>query len=627
MAGLPTELGRYQLIRRIAAGGMAELYEARVRGPHGFAKTVVVKRIHPHLAADPEFITMFIDEARIASRLAHPNIVQVIELDVSADDLFIVMELVDGPDLLALLRHCRRADEMMSPAIAVHIIQQVLDALHYAHNATGDGGEPLGIVHRDVSPGNVLVSSRGDVKLTDFGIARAAVQRHKTQAGTLKGKYGYMSPEQVAGHDLDGRSDVFSAAIVLAELLMARRLFTAPNDLELLLMVRDARIERLGVHGEYIPAPLRAILARALARAPGDRYESAAAFREALGDYLFEARSRPSASDLGELVRAATRADSEPPVLEISSDGIPDLMMDATISGPMTQSAKIAALEAAEIGRALFSNPEAEVSNDAAGPPSIEIWEEDSELIIIEAEASPAHTTGSLADLPPMRLLFDIATERRDGLLITRRGATTKETYFRHGNPQFVRSNVGHERLGEYLVAHGVITRHELSRALSVMPHFGGRLGDTLVGLDLLKPMEAFHHLTGQVHQKLVDVCTWLGGTYEWLEGRENPWPALPLALDTLRVIGDGARAVEDHVLRGWLDDYRSSALRVADHAAVDLAQLGLGQRLDDVYRSVDGDATVGDLVAPMSSEAARLEVTRAAYLLVQTGIVAARRN
>jgi serine/threonine-protein kinase len=236
---MPKQIGRYQILDRLATGGMAELFKATLTGEHGFEKLVVIKKILPHLAKDKSFVEMFIDEARITAQLDHRHIVQVFELDYDAGTPFIAMQYVDGLDVLALLRECARAQIRLPAELAALIARDVLDALDYAHNAIAADGKPLRVIHRDISPGNVLLSWRGDVKLTDFGIARAAERRHKTETGTLKCKYGYMSPEQISGGEVDPRSDLFSAGILLAEMVMARRLFTSTNDLDILLMVRD----------------------------------------------------------------------------------------------------------------------------------------------------------------------------------------------------------------------------------------------------------------------------------------------------------------------------------------------------------------------------------------------------
>ena len=303
MAGSPApRFGRYELVERIAIGGMAELYRARLDGAHNFHKPVVIKKILPHLSADENFVSMFIDEAKITAQLSHPKIVQVFELGTTDNELFIAMEYVEGIDLLKLLRYHARRGRRVHERIAVHIAHEVLDALDHAHQAHDEYGEPLAVVHRDVSPGNVLISSRGAVKLTDFGIARAAERNQKTEAGTLKGKYGYMSPEQVINAEVDGRSDLFAVGVVLAEMLMGKRLFVAPSDLDVLLMVRDVDLERLVRFGGHIDKVLVDLLQRALRADPEERIQTAGEFRDELADWLFERRHRVAAKHIAHLV-------------------------------------------------------------------------------------------------------------------------------------------------------------------------------------------------------------------------------------------------------------------------------------------------------------------------------------
>src|SRR5262249_32388381 len=209
---------------------------------------------------------------------------------------FIALEFIDGFDALGLLRNCAQKRVQIPRQLAVFIINEMLEALDYAHNARDMEGKPMHIVHRDISPSNIFLSKRGDVKLGDFGIAHAQRRESKTQAGTLKGKYGYMSPEQVVGQQVDGRSDLFAVGVVLAEMLMGRRLFTAAHDLDVL--VRDARIERLGKYCRDLPPALDRIVRRALQKDPKERFPTAAAFRDALGDYLYETGQRVGPPDL-----------------------------------------------------------------------------------------------------------------------------------------------------------------------------------------------------------------------------------------------------------------------------------------------------------------------------------------
>ena len=267
----PLRLGPYELVRRIATGGMAEVYLARRAGPHGFQKIVAVKRILPQLARDSDFVAMFVDEARVCARLGHPNIVQVFDFGEQDGELYMAMEYVDGTTGARLIRAAAAAGEEIPLDVCLHIALSVLRALEYAHAARDEDGKPLALVHRDVSPGNVLIDRSGAVKLTDFGIARAAEIERRTDAGQLKGKLGYMSPEQVVGRELDARSDIFTLGIVLAEMLILRPLFSGGKELDVLLRIRDADLSAIDRAGRRVPDDVRAVLFRALARDPALR--------------------------------------------------------------------------------------------------------------------------------------------------------------------------------------------------------------------------------------------------------------------------------------------------------------------------------------------------------------------
>jgi hypothetical protein len=280
---------------------MAEVFKAKILSTHGFEKLLVIKRILPNLAADKTFVSMFIDEAKLTAQLIHPKIVQVTDFGEEHGQYYIALEFVDGFDGLALLRSAAQKHVRLPVPICMFVASEVLDALDYAHSAKDSDGRPMHLVHRDISPSNVFIARRGDVKLGDFGIAHAQERESKTQAGTLKGKYGYMSPEQVTGGDLDGRSDIFAVGIVLAEMLMGKRLFSAPNDLDVLLMVRDGRLERWDKYAQDIPRPLDAILRKALAKSCEERFQSAADFRNALEDLQFQFGQRVGPADVGVL--------------------------------------------------------------------------------------------------------------------------------------------------------------------------------------------------------------------------------------------------------------------------------------------------------------------------------------
>src|ERR1022692_766079 len=294
----PVAFGRYTLLERLALGGMAEVFRARISSSHGFEKILVIKRILPHLAADANFIAMFIDEAKLTAQLTHPKIVQILDFGDVNGQYFTALEYVEGFDALGLLRTAAQKRVHLPRNLAIFIVNEVLEALDYAHNARDMEGKPMQIVHRDISPSNIFISKRGDVKLGDFGIAHAQRRESKTQAGTLKGKYGYMSPEQVVGRPIDARSDVFAVGVVLAELLTGRRLFTAANDLDVLLKVRDAKLDRLDKYGADLLPALDRIVRRALKKDPAERHQSASELHDDLADYLFSTGQRVGPSDL-----------------------------------------------------------------------------------------------------------------------------------------------------------------------------------------------------------------------------------------------------------------------------------------------------------------------------------------
>jgi serine/threonine-protein kinase len=618
---MPKAVGRYQIIDRLAVGGMAELFKATLTGDHGFEKLVVIKKILPHLATDRSFVEMFIDEARITAQLDHRHIVQVFELGTDADTPYIAMQYVDGLDVLALLRECARAQIRLPADLAALIARDVLDALDYAHSALDSSGRPLGIIHRDISPGNVLLSWRGDVKLTDFGIARAAERRHKTEAGTLKGKYGYMSPEQVSSAEIDPRSDLFSVGILLAEMVMARRLFTSTNDLDILLMVRDARLDRLHKYAAEFPVELRVLTTRALARRPEDRWQSAAEFRDALDEWLrrtTRVSSRTLAALLGQVINAPT-ADLEGVVAPQTDDA-------GALSGPMTRMSQVAAeAEAAQARAAFISGEMPAVSPEQLGASGARrvghAGDDDVAPEDVDIPSGPREI-GEIAQHPVLQVAYQLAKSKGTGMLaLEGRAGVLKEAYFVDGQPQFVSSNVESERLGNYLIQQGALTPQALARATAVVHHFGGRLADTLVGLDILEPLEAYRLLAKQVAAKLMETFSWQKGRYTWTPRHPNPWKARSLHLDAFRVIGAGAAQLGEPLIEDWLSANLKGFVVREPIQDGDLAQFGLGDALLRVYSLLDGRTRLGELANKVRSPEARMNLLRLTYLLVQTDL------
>jgi serine/threonine protein kinase len=266
--------GRYKIVKRVADGGMAEIFLATQLGREGFAKPVILKRIHTTIYADPQFRNMFIDEAHISMSLMHSNIAQVLDLGVSAGRYFLVLELVDGWDLGRVLHRAATAGVRLPRELALHVTAEVCRALAYAHAKT-DGQMPLGIVHRDVSPHNVLLSEQGEVKLTDFGIAKAMNKREHTGAGVVKGKVAFMSPEQAMGKPIDARSDLFALGTVLYLLVTRTRPFEGPSDLETLLRVQKGDFRAPEEAAPDLPPEVAEVVSRAMRKEPAERYQSA----------------------------------------------------------------------------------------------------------------------------------------------------------------------------------------------------------------------------------------------------------------------------------------------------------------------------------------------------------------
>ena len=267
--------GPYQLVKQIAVGGMAEIHLAKTRGIAGFEKFCALKMIHPNFAQDEQFIEMLIDEAKIAVQLQHVNIAQTFDLGRVGDTYYITMEFVDGADLYKILRRGSERDVEFPVDVAAFVAKEMSTGLDYAHRKRDGAGQNLGIVHRDVSPQNVLVSNAGEVKLVDFGIAKATMKARQTAVGVIKGKYYYMSPEQAWGERLDHRSDIFSAGIVLYEMLTGQMLYLEEDINRLLDMVRRANIAPVRTLRKDVPPQLERIVMHALAKKPEDRYQSA----------------------------------------------------------------------------------------------------------------------------------------------------------------------------------------------------------------------------------------------------------------------------------------------------------------------------------------------------------------
>jgi len=310
--------GQYELVQRIAQGGMAEIFLATRKGDlGGFEKQVAIKRIFQHLTGREETVNMFFDEARIAATLHHPNIVQVYDLGEVDGYFYIAMEFVRGTDLRRVCRRGLERDRYLPTEIAVHVVAQTAAGLHYAHTRTDEAGRPRNIVHRDISPQNILLSMDGHVKICDFGIAKAENRLARTRTGQFKGKLSYMSPEQFNGEEVDARSDVFNLGIVLYEITLARRLFDAKTDFERMRQIANAHVTPPSDVRSDFPPGLERIILKALRHDPDERFQTAEEVQLALEDWLHEEGAKVGSVEVGEYM-----ADVFPEL----KDGIPQNM-------------------------------------------------------------------------------------------------------------------------------------------------------------------------------------------------------------------------------------------------------------------------------------------------------------
>ena len=650
---VPPRLGPYELLQRIATGGMAEVYLARRAGPHGFQKIVAVKRILPQLARDPDFTAMFVDEARVCAHLGHPNIVQVFDFGEHDGELYMAMEFVDGTTGARLIRAAAAQDEEIPLDVCLHIALSVLRGLEYAHNARDEEGKPISLVHRDVSPGNVLIDRSGAVKLTDFGIARATEVEPRTEAGQLKGKLGYMSPEQVVGRTLDARSDLFTLGIVLAELVMLRPLFAGGSELDVLMRIRDADLTALDRSAARVPDDVRQLLYRALAKDPLLRYPSATAFAEAIEEIVrrrrlqvgpaklaatieklgllndgfdldedTDERISTAVLELGGDAQDALRGSERPssgPERDVSPQIYRVQQPDGAVLGPMsyprlvelfaTGRVKTRALIARESAEYRLPKEYAEFQRFVTSPALR--WD--------DRDSARRHRPVGPIDrvLLPSRI-FQLVVRRETGALLLKDGDRKKKIYIVEGVPEFVASTDRHELLGEQLVARGQVLRMEVDMALAMLPRFGGRIGDALVGLGVLRPIELFRAIHEQTQMRFAEMFRWRTGQFGFVRGARSHEETFPMGVDPYELIARGVReGYSAQELEAILSPLDEEVLEPVMPLPVRIETFRLPEREANVLREIDGKSTLRKVSAEMSDKgkADPEEVLRAVFL------------
>lgn len=645
---METKVGPYTIEQRIASGGMAEVFVATRAGPHGFSKRVALKRILPQHANDPDFVAMFIDEARLAARLEHPNIVHVFDFGETENELFLVMELVAGTNVNRLLRAVSQRRETVPLDIALHIVHETSRALAYAHNIASEDGKPLNLVHRDVSPANVLLTQSGHVKLSDFGIARAATIDHRTDEGRLRGKVGYMSPEQVMGKPLDGRSDVFTLSTVFAEMLLAEPLFGRGTDLDILLRVRDADIRTLIKTEKLIPNDVRKLLSLGLSRLPEDRPTSHE-FAEAVAKVL-HARGKEGGPE--RLKKMLTRME----LVEHSVDGTPDPAFDrntsifpldafsASISMDTQALSDARTVTSPEIWRVRLPSGEelgpysfpklvelitsgivdarTEVSNSEKGFSASVSFPELTRFVTSpglqwdKEETKDPTWRGDVDPWTTMTTIYRICADRETGVLHLHDGERRKKIYFVDGRPEFIASTEKRELLGEFLVQSGMCLRMEVEMALALLPRYGGRIGDALVGLGVLRPVELFRAIALQVGDRYLEAFTWTHGKWIYVRGARSHEETFPLGRDPFELIRDAVARVTPGELEAHFASRLETTVRRTANPTVALSSFHASDKWSRILSELEVPTTIARVVENATKNGLAVEeAERALYL------------
>ena len=620
--GLPVRFGKYLLVELIAHGGMAEIYKAKSYGVGGFEKTIVIKRILPNYSADSEFIKMLVDEAKICACLQHANIVQIFDLGRIEGSYYIAMEYVHGVDVGFLLSRLRRAKRRLPLELVCFILSEALKGLDYAHRANKGDGSALNIIHRDFNPANILLSFEGEVKVADFGIAKAADRHTKTVVGGMKGKMGYLSPEQVMGKPMDRRSDVFTAGITLWELLTCHRLFYGDTELKILLQIRDAIIPDIREFVSDLSEDLGKILYKALKKNRDERFATAWEFKEALDDYLFDHGVKVSSnhikSYLGNLFsdRIEKEKKASPPELapaEAEAEVEPSVKPpryfvrpheSQPVEGPTDLENLWEMISNGKIGH------QAEIKREGSDwHPILEVPELAIQLTQLPSpeESNPnavADYQGLIAEVSFPKLFYRLAIARESGRLLLTRTTTRKEIYVKDGMPDFVKSNVPQERLGEYLIARGVVTSEQRDLAVKAMKGFSGRLGDTLIGMKILHPHELFEQLEQQVREKVLDVFGWTTGAYRFFSGQLYSGEVVPLRIGSYAMIAEGVRKYTPlEMLRNRYRARLDHRLMRVPNPYLSLDKLGLSTREQRVVDCIDRGGSIREVLGTLGAD------------------------
>jgi serine/threonine-protein kinase len=643
---------------------MAEVFEAFRTGPHGFRKRVALKRILPNVATDPTYVRMFIEEAALVAQLDHPSIVQVFDFGEDDGELFLAMEMVEGTSVARVLRALAERSQAVPLDAALHLAAQTARALAYAHRLRDRSGAPLGLVHRDVSPGNLLLTRHGHLKLADFGIAHTQRRERHTGERNLRGKIGYMSPEQVNGDPLTAKSDVFTLGIVLAEMLMGETLFSEGSDLDVLLRIRDVDLSAIARARRTLPTDVRAVLFAALHGDPGqrpdarklaDRLDAIAAQRnlatagpERVASLLqrYEIVSvddTPSGLALEPGARPTGLLETEMALITMPSDGATirpgamrasqpsqatyvSVLPDGRRTGPVAlpELVRLTATGVLNAESPVYKNGGSAVPARAV-PELARIFETPA-LQWDSEEIKTPRMRGELNAARLLPLIHGLYARRETGMLHLHDGVRKKKIYFVEGRPDFVASTMRHEMLGDYLVDRGHCMPMEVDMGLAIMPQHGGRLGDALVNVGVLRPVQLYRAITSQVRERYLEAFGWRKGEWLYVRSAESREDTYPIEQDAQVLMRDAAMKLHPSELEAALSPLWEKVLKPAIEPPAPLGAYQVPDPWRWVIGQVSGQTTVGALFARCCRQSGLDEedAMRALYLGVSCELIEA---
>jgi len=641
-ANAEIRVGRYLLGERLGAGGMAEVFVAHGAEGAIAGRRFAIKRILPQLAKDQRFVAMFCDEGRICSALQHPNIVQVVDFGEHDGDLFMAMEFVDGISGARLLRAVAARGRRVPVPVACYIARNVLEALAFAHEAKDEHGRPLRIVHRDVSPGNILLSKRGEVKLADFGIVRSEFIARRTYPGELKGKIGYMSPEQVVGADVDPRSDLFALGIVLAELLLTRPLFPGKSEMEVLTRIYEADLRVLEHHADTLPKQLVDLLTWTLRRRVQERPNSARELADALDAFV---RAESAALDSAGLVewmlaeellaaqsglraatpspeaaRGARQSEAErqrsgerqslSPRSTLPMKGRPRTlyrirMPNGDVLGPM---GPVELVDGFATRR--YSLDVVVIKNDER-PKSARVLGELRSIVALESWIDEVLGARHLVrvGLDRTRLpsfLYGLVQRRETGVILLKDGTRRLAITFNDGAPVGAVSSDRDLLLGARLLQEGLLSEERLHDAMATLveaptlPTSGvGRLGDLLIEQRWIEPSELLRVLVTQLETRFLGLGKWEAGEVCFVSGSEYVRGQLETVTPPLHLVTKAIReGFSGRELARILSSLGDNPIARNPCVSTQITQLGLNIEEVDALERVIGTRSLGRFLA-----------------------------